>query len=175
MGWSDKKSKPGSKDYIKEFADQLYIENPISKDFEIDTINISKKKQKAIRRREREKTKGKNWFNMPAPEITPEIKNSLEIIKMRSALDPKRFYKKNDMQALPKYFQMGKVVDTPLDYYNGRLTKKERKATLVDELMADAEFSRYNKRKFKEILDEKRKHNFKAYKHAKRLKVNKNN
>lgn len=43
---------------------------------------------------------------MPAPEITDELKNDLEILKMRSALDPKHFYKKNDMEALPKYFQV---------------------------------------------------------------------
>lgn len=43
---------------------------------------------------------------MPAPEITEELKNDLQILKMRSVLDPKRHYKKNDMEVLPKYFQV---------------------------------------------------------------------
>lgn len=43
---------------------------------------------------------------MPATEMTDEIKNDLEVLRMRSVLDPKHFYKKNDMNALPKYFQV---------------------------------------------------------------------
>lgn len=132
--------------------------------------DVNDKKLKERRKREREKTKGKKWFNLPAPEMTEEVKHDLEVIQMRSVLDPKHFYKKNDMKALPKYFHIGKVVDTPLDFYNGRLTKKERKRTIVDELMADAQFSKYNKRKYKEIIDEKRKQQYKAHKHAKKLK-----
>ncbi|XP_017765068.1 PREDICTED: deoxynucleotidyltransferase terminal-interacting protein 2 isoform X2 [Eufriesea mexicana] len=128
------------------------------------------KKLQDLKRRERDKTKGKNWFNMGAPELTPEIKYDLQVIKMRSVLDPKRFYKKNDLKVLPKYFQIGKVMDAPRDYYSGRLTKKERKKTIVDELMADAEFAKYNKRKYKEIIEEKKKLHYKAHKHAKRLK-----
>ncbi|XP_046830456.1 deoxynucleotidyltransferase terminal-interacting protein 2 isoform X1 [Vespa crabro] len=119
---------------------------------------------------EREKTKGRDWFNLPATELTDEIKHDLEIIQMRSVLDPKHFYKKNDLKVLPKYFQIGKVVDAPIDYYSSRLTKKERKNTIVEELMADAEFAKYNKRKYKEIIEEKNKRHYKAHKHAKRLK-----
>nr|XP_012146643.1 PREDICTED: deoxynucleotidyltransferase terminal-interacting protein 2 isoform X2 [Megachile rotundata] len=132
--------------------------------------HIGKRKLKAKRQRERAKTKGTGWFNMPAPEMTPEVKHDLQVIQMRSVLDPKRFYKKNDLKVLPKYFQIGKVVNSPLDYYSGRLTKKERKKTIVDELMADAEFSKFNKRKYKEIIDEKKKTHYKAHKHAKKLK-----
>lgn len=119
---------------------------------------------------EREKTKGRDWFNLPATELTDEIKHDLEIIQMRSVLDPKHFYKKNDLKVLPKYFQIGKVVDSPIDYYSSRLTKKERKKTIVEELMADAEFAKYNKRKYKEIIEEKNKRHYKAHRHAKRLK-----
>ena len=36
--------------------------------------------------------------------------------------------------------QMGRVVEGPADFYHSRIPKKQRKATLVDELMADAEF-----------------------------------
>lgn len=56
---------------------------------------------------ERAKSTGKNWYFMKAPEITEEMKNDLEILKMRSSLDPKHFYKKNDFKTLPKYFQVG--------------------------------------------------------------------
>lgn len=59
---------------------------------------------------EREKSAGRNWFNMKAPEITEEMRNDLEVLKMRSALDPKHFYKKNDFKNLPKYFQVNLLI-----------------------------------------------------------------
>lgn len=43
------------------------------------------------------KTKGPGWFNMKAPELTEEAKRDLEVLQMRSVLDPKRHYK-NDMK-----------------------------------------------------------------------------
>lgn len=101
--------------------------------------------------------------------MTEEIENDLKVLQMRSALDGKRFYKKNDLKVLPKYFQVGKVMDSSLDFHN-RLTNKERKRTLVEELLADAEFNKYNKRKYKEIIEEKQKTHYKAYRQAKKLK-----
>lgn len=65
-------------------------------------------------------------------------------------------------------------MDTPLDYYNNRLTRKQRKRTLVDELLADAEFNKYNKRKYREIIEERQKTHYKAYRQAKKLKRKKN-
>ncbi len=96
---------------------------------------------------------------MSAPaEVTEEQKRDLEVLRMRGALDPKRFYKKNDAEAPPKYFQVGRVLDAPADRYAAdRASKKARKSTLVEELMADAEFQRYNKRKYAEIVEERSK------------------
>ena len=36
--------------------------------------------------------------------------------------------------------QVATVQDSPLDFYHSRIPKKERKRTIVDELLADAEF-----------------------------------
>lgn len=66
----------------------------------------NKKRLKAMRRLEASKTKGDKWFDLPAPEMTEEKKRDLEIIQMRSILNPKQFYKKNDLKVLPKYFQV---------------------------------------------------------------------
>ena len=56
--------------------------------------------------KEKANSKGKNWFDMKAPEMTEEQKNDLKILQMRHALDPKSFYKKNDLKNLPKFFQV---------------------------------------------------------------------
>ena len=119
------------------------------------TPHVGKKKLKKIKRAEREKTKGSDWFNMPALELTEERKKDLELLQMRNVLDPKRFYKKNNSENLPKYFQIGTVVDSAADFYTDRVAKKDRKQTMVDELLADAEFKKYQKRKYVQIIDDK--------------------
>ena len=55
-----------------------------------------------------DKSAGKQWFDLPATNITPELKNDLRVLKMRGALDPSRHYKRNDTKELPKYFQVRK-------------------------------------------------------------------
>merc|ERR1712179_273415 len=49
--------------------------------------HIGKKKM------EKEKTKGSDWYNMPALEMTEERQRDLELLQMGGVLDPKRFYK----------------------------------------------------------------------------------
>ncbi|KAJ1520566.1 hypothetical protein ONE63_003678 [Megalurothrips usitatus] len=126
------------------------------------------------RKLEREKSAGKNWFNMKAPEMTEEMKNDLEVLKMRSALDPKHFYKKNDMKVLPKYFQIGRIVESAADFYHSRVPKKDRKKSFVDELLADAEFQRSTKKRYKDIIAEQRKTDYRAHRQAGKLKKRKN-
>lgn len=118
---------------------------------------------------EREKTKGKDWFGLPATEITDELSKDLEIIQMRSALDPKHFYKKNDMKTLPKYFQVGTVLPSSLDRRPEPGVRPSKKRSLVDELLADADFQQFNKRKYSEAMAEKSKTGYKrAFKHRKK-------
>ena len=68
-------------------------------------------------------TSDERWFNMKQPEMTPEIKRDLQIIKQRSALDPKRHYKK-DKWEIPKFFQMGTIIEGNTEFYSSRLKRK---------------------------------------------------
>ncbi|MCJ8734874.1 hypothetical protein PDJAM_G00240390 [Pangasius djambal] len=163
INFDGSKSKSVS-DNLKKLKDQknqdeLLKKSVIVADFEKkDTVppyKESKHAAKAKRREERAKTTGDGWFNMRAPELTEDLKNDLKALQMRSAMDPKRFYKKNDREGFPKYFQVGTVVDNPIDFYHSRIPKKERKRTIVEELLADAEFRSFNKRKYTEIMAEK--------------------
>ncbi|XP_065358255.1 uncharacterized protein LOC135952308 [Calliphora vicina] len=136
--------------------------------------SITQKRQRELNKVERSKTKGKGWFDMPATELTEERQNDLKILQMRSVLDPKHFYKKNDLKVLPKYFQIGTVQHSPLDYYNERDTRRNKKRTLVDELLADTDAQKYIKRKHKEIMITKQKYaHRKAMNKMKKLKKNK--
>nr|TKS06548.1 hypothetical protein D5086_0000121860 [Populus alba] len=109
-----------------------------------DPIKLNK-----LLKSQRKDTLGKDWFDMPASTITPELKRDLQLLKLRSAIDPKRHYKRGDSKSkeLPKYFQVGTVVESATDFYSGRLTKKERKVTIADELLYDQTFSAYRKRR----------------------------
>ncbi|KAM9283096.1 glutamate--cysteine ligase regulatory subunit isoform 2-T2 [Morus bassanus] len=162
ISFDAKKQKPSStviKPLTEKKKDQLLQKSIITPDFEkkecVPPFRESLHQLKKQRRAEREKTTGDGWFGMKAPEITSELKNDLKVLKMRASLDPKHFYKKNDRDGLPKYFQVGTVVDSPIDFYHSRIPKKQRKRTIVEELLADSEFRRYNKKKYQEIMSEK--------------------
>ncbi|XP_046404032.1 deoxynucleotidyltransferase terminal-interacting protein 2 [Ischnura elegans] len=164
----------GSSTRIEEIMKKSVITPGFEKLDAIPPYEESKRQLVKKRREERAKTKGKDWFNLPAPDVTEEMKHDLEVLRMRSVLDPKHFYKKNDLKVLPKYFQVGRIVEGPADFYNSRVPKKQRKQTIVEELMADAEFKRYNKRKFKEIIaSSKAKSHLKAHMRSKKLKKKK--
>ena len=77
-------------------------------------------------------TAGAAWGHMRAPEMTKELKRELLIVKMRGALDPKRFYRSAD-KALPKYFQMGTIVEGAED--GGRRSKA--KGSMLHGLLAN--------------------------------------
>lgn len=47
--------------------------------------------------------------------------------------------------------QVGTVVDDPLDYYGGRLSKGQRKASLTEQLLADSELSHSRKKRYNKL------------------------
>ncbi|XP_028616333.1 deoxynucleotidyltransferase terminal-interacting protein 2 [Grammomys surdaster] len=138
-----------------ELLQKTVITPDFEKNYCVPPYSESKHQLQKQRRKERQKTAGNGWFGMKAPELTDELKNDLRALKMRASMDPKRFYKKNDRDGFPKYFQVGTIVDNPADFYHSRIPKKQRKKTIVEELLADSEFRRFNRRKYSEIMAEK--------------------
>eukprot|EP00249_Psilotum_nudum_P002492 c15558_g1_i1 orf=203-898(-) len=116
---------------------------------------LDPRKLNKLVRKQAKDTAGVKWFDLPAPTITPELKKDLQLLKLRRVVDPKRHYKADDSKSLPKYFQVGTVIECPADFYSGRLTKKERKASLADELLSDSALQSYRKRKYLEIQVQK--------------------
>ncbi|KAK5971892.1 Deoxynucleotidyltransferase terminal-interacting protein 2 [Trichostrongylus colubriformis] len=113
-----------------------------------ETANLlGRRALKRLRKLEREKTKGHDWFDLPATELTEEAKADLELLQMRAAIDPLAFYRRNDRKVLPKYFQVGRIVDAPEDFYSSRIPKKERKRTLLDELLNDQRLTQSKREK----------------------------
>jgi hypothetical protein len=112
-------------------------------------------------------------YSLPRTNLTPELKRDLQLINMRAVLDPKRMYKKQGKFKIPDYSQVGTIVEGPTDFFNSRLTNKERKHTLVDETLAAEAASGRFKRKYHELQDRKKSGKKSFYKAlvAKRRKV----
>lgn len=96
---------------------------------------------------------GKGWFGMKPTAMTEDLKTDLALIRNRTYLDPKRFYKSTDKHH--SVVQVGTVIEGASEFYSSRLTKKERRANLTEELMADQATLDYAKNKFLKMGREK--------------------
>jgi hypothetical protein len=101
-------------------------------------------------------TAGPDWFNLPKTELTAELKRDLQLIRMRSVLDPKRHYKKENGKAkIPEYSQVGTIIEGPTEFFSGRITKKDRKKNFVEEALALERQNRRFETKYREIQAQK--------------------
>ncbi|KAJ1619532.1 Fcf2 pre-rRNA processing-domain-containing protein [Pavlovales sp. CCMP2436] len=93
------------------------------------------------------------WFEIGKAEMTQALKDELNIVAMMGVVDPKKFTKRSDYKKgkLPTNVQIGTVVQGAAEGKSGRLTKKERRPTMVAEMMADESVRKYAKRKFMDV------------------------
>jgi hypothetical protein len=71
---------------------------------------------------------------------------------MRNVLDPKRHYRKdNSKNSVPEFSQVGTIVQGPTEWHSARMTKKERKRTLLEEVLETEDTTRRFKSKYGEI------------------------
>lgn len=106
----------------------------------------SRRQKQRQNRIERAATAGAGWFHLGAPETTEHVQQCLQLVQWRGVLDRSRNYKRPDSDAPPRHFALGRVVAPAADFYSGRLTKRERRATLVEELLADGDARKRLKR-----------------------------
>lgn len=65
------------------------------------------------------------------------MKRDLQLLRMRSVLDPKRHYKKEGGKArLPAFSQVGTIIEGPTEFFSARIAKKDRKKSFVEEALA---------------------------------------
>mmetsp|Transcript_8451 Transcript_8451/g.14342 ORF Transcript_8451/g.14342 Transcript_8451/m.14342 type:complete len:225 (+) Transcript_8451:94-768(+) len=99
------------------------------------------------------KNLGKGWFDIEPATMTDDLKRDIKIIQMRNYLDSKRFYKNPDRTG--KVLHVGTVVGGFADSKSSRLTRKERKQSILDEVLADKKITKYSKDKYLAIQKEK--------------------
>jgi Fcf2 pre-rRNA processing len=102
-------------------------------------------------------TAGAAWFDMRPTEMTDELKYDVAVIRNRSALDPKRFYKSMDWkkkQGSSPMIQVGTVIEGSSEFYSSRLTQAQRRTNVTDELLANGDAA-YAQAKFKRMQQAK--------------------
>ena len=98
---------------------------------------------------------GDQWFNLPRTILTPALKRDLQLISMRSVLDPHRHYKKTSKANIPEFSQTGTVIEGPTEYFSARINRKDRAKNFVEEAMNTERQSGRFKRKYNEIQEKK--------------------
>ncbi|KAJ5936465.1 Fcf2 pre-rRNA processing [Penicillium verhagenii] len=120
-------------------------------------------------------TAGPQWFDLPKTEMTTELKRDLQLLRMRSVLDPKRHYKKENGKAkLPEFSQVGTIIEGPTEFFSGRIVKKDRKKTFVAETMALERETKRFESKYRDIQSTKQSGK-KAFYNNLKAKRNRNN
>ena len=91
---------------------------------------------------------GSSWAHMEAPELTTELKRELKVLQMRGSIDPKRFYRASATREIPKYFQVGTIVEGAAER---KLSKKEKNRTMFGELLSDDAIRARARSKFRQV------------------------
>lgn len=171
----DDSSSSGGDSRLRQALSKSVITDDFGRREAVPSSQQSRRERKKAHAAEKESSKGAKWFHMKRAEMTDEEKRDLKILKMRKALDPKTFYKGDDMKGLPRFFQKGTVVESKAEFYSSRIPKKQRKQTLADELMADAKFVEYGSAKMEERkkFDEDRRKRMRQKKHLQRMTAKK--
>lgn len=111
---------------------------------------------------------GSPWFGFEATPDSSSLQTDIAIIRNRTYLDPKKFYKSSDFKfknnngkRVPMV-QLGTVIEGSMEsVYSNRLTKKQRKSNLLEEVMGEVFQSKddYVKKKYTNMQREKSKNN----------------
>jgi len=150
-------------------------------DVELRGVNRTRKPTKREIQEYRAKSAGPEWYNMPAfpgaryrPDnanrtehgrssytggdaraaTEKEMRRQVTAIRLRNALDPKRFYRGSGgtgaESGMPAYAQLGTVVGGGLEPAS-MLSRRQRAPNVVGELIRDTDSVSYSKRKFGEV------------------------
>jgi tryptophanyl-tRNA synthetase len=93
---------------------------------------------------------------MPRTNLTPELKRDLQVLRMRDVVAAgKQFFKKdNRKDYVPEFCQVGTIIAGATDGADHRLTRKEQKRTIVEEVLASETTAKF-KSKYHQIQEKK--------------------
>ena len=93
---------------------------------------------------------------MPRTNLTPELKRDLQLLRMRHVLSLGKQHWKKDTRKdpVPEFSQVGRIIEGNTDGSNARLTRKERKQTIVEEVLGGDSLDKF-RTKYNVIQDRK--------------------
>lgn len=172
LRWKGGRAEELWKEFLNEKLDGVWagmLKRPQSHrkmDIEVDDALMKKSNMKNAEkriadgfsnRRKREEVKkketaGTDWYDLPKPDLTPELLNDLKVLKMRQHLETGKHYKSLGWgpSGRPDFFQVGTIVDSNHDYLTGRINRKDRKQHLKDEFLDVEEVKQKAKRRYRE-------------------------
>ncbi|XP_075246467.1 deoxynucleotidyltransferase terminal-interacting protein 2-like [Convolutriloba macropyga] len=148
-------------DTIKEVLSKSILNDPNFYKSEPSNVYKSKRAIKKLRQEVREKTAGKNWFYFKSHELEDEDVVDRELMRMRDVIYGKKIYKRGALRRenQSKFVQIGTWKRSPLDHYSKEFSAKKSKKSLVETLLADADFKKQNRDKYLEMV--KKRSNYK--------------
>ena len=94
---------------------------------------------------------GKAWGSMPKVELTDQLRNDLKAIKFRNQIFSKKFYKKNDSEKLPQYFQIATVIDDGVGFRKN--DKRVKASSIADQFLREDDAIGFSKKKYECFSD----------------------
>lgn len=126
---------------VDKFLKEKSVLNGIEKQI---VAPVNKKKEKT------KKAVLKGWFDMEAPDMTPELEEEITALRLRHTSAGKTKFEKEEREELPKFFQIGRVIEPATEFFDRR-KKKDRKRTFLDELIHDQKEGNYIEQRYKQI------------------------
>eukprot|EP01084_Bolivina_argentea_P008662 16206_1 len=125
-----------------------------------------------IRKNRRGDNAGRKWFNMNAGKLTPANKLHFLMLKYRHMLY--RDYKPSKVKEdfVPKYFEMGTIIEGPTEFYSSRLTRKQRRSSWANEYMSNPSTKEWLEEKTRRAKHRIRKPGRKFWAPMRKLNVN---
>mmetsp|Transcript_18740 Transcript_18740/g.19497 ORF Transcript_18740/g.19497 Transcript_18740/m.19497 type:complete len:209 (+) Transcript_18740:22-648(+) len=128
-------------------VDKAQAKSPLYSSYGTTAPPLEKEKAK------NERNLGKGWFNLQPIRLDDTLKRDLKMIRMRNYLDAKRFYKNPDK--FGTILHRGTVIAGRNESKAQKMTRREQKQTLFEEIFSDKKVKDYSKRKYLEIQKEK--------------------
>lgn len=95
----------------------------------------------------------KQYFDFESTEMTDSVRHDLEVLRLRTFINPKKHYKGSDHRWKPEKFQVGTVVLPAHEYYSQAGSKRQLKQGALAALKGDQGTRAYMKRKFMEAQE----------------------
>ena len=119
---------------------------------------------------------GPEWFHIPRTNLTSEFKRDFQVLQMRSLIDPKRHYKRENGKSKPPDFsQTGIILEGPTEFFSARLSRRERRNNLLEDVLANETQSRTFTNKYQAIQARKSSGRKSHYKAVQKKRMHKRN